>query len=59
MSLSSRFRQLSSRIHVDRSTASERLAHDEAMLDRGVADDHAASITRALSSGHAGCKFCA
>jgi hypothetical protein len=34
-------------------------AHDEAMRDRGIADDHAASIARAVASGRPGCEFCA
>ncbi len=29
-----------------------------AMLDRGVADDHAAAIARAGARGQSGCKFC-
>jgi hypothetical protein len=36
-----------------------RRAHDQAMRDRGVADDHAASIARAVASGKPGCEFCA
>jgi hypothetical protein len=37
----------------------ERREHDEAMLDRGVASDHAASISRAVAEGKPGCAFCA
>ncbi len=36
----------------------ERREHDEAMLDRGVASDHAASISRAVAEGKPGCTFC-
>ncbi len=44
------------RTRVDR--VNERREHDEAMRDRGIATDHAASITRALAEGKPGCAFC-
>jgi hypothetical protein len=37
---------------------SERREHDEAMRDRGIAQDHAASISRAVADGKPGCTFC-
>jgi hypothetical protein len=55
---SSPFGELFGRIRALRMRASERRAHDEAMLDRGIADDHAAAIARALSRGEPGCYFC-
>jgi hypothetical protein len=36
----------------------ERREHDEAMRDRGIAQDHAASISRAVADGKPGCTFC-
>lgn len=39
-------------------TTIARREHDEAMRDRGVAADHAASIARAVTSGKPGCEFC-
>ena len=51
-------RRLSSIIRANRERAQERLEHDRAMLDRGVAAEHAASITRATARGEAGCSFC-
>jgi hypothetical protein len=44
------------RSHSDR--MSERREHDEAMRDRGIAQDHAASISRAVADGKPGCTFC-
>jgi hypothetical protein len=32
--------------------------HDEAMRDPGIAQDHAASISRAVADGKPGCTFC-
>jgi len=52
-------RRLSSLIRAHRQRSLERLEHDRAMLDRGVAAEHAASISRAMSRGEAGCSFCA
>jgi hypothetical protein len=37
---------------------SERREHDEAMRDPGIAQDHAASISRAVADGKPGCAFC-
>jgi hypothetical protein len=51
-------RRLSSRIRAHRERAQLRLEHDRAMLDRGVAAEHAASITRAELRGEPGCSFC-
>ena len=42
----------------DHHTTAARREHDEAMRDRGIADDHAASIARAVTSGKPGCEFC-
>ena len=52
-------RRLSNLIRAKREQASERAAHDDAMRDPGVAQDHASSISRAVSRGEPGCSFCA
>ena len=52
-------RRLSSIIRAHRERTQQRLEHDRAMLDRGIAAEHAASITRATARGEAGCSFCA
>jgi hypothetical protein len=44
------------RSHSDR--MNQRREHDEAMRDRGIASDHAASISRAVAEGKPGCTFC-
>jgi hypothetical protein len=36
----------------------ERREHDAAMRDRGIAQEHAASISRAVADGKPGCTFC-
>ena len=50
--------ELSRIIRARHITTSERLEHDAAMADPGIAADHAHSITRAVSRGEPGCAFC-
>ena len=47
------------RLRARQARARERLLHDDAIRDPGVADDHAASIARAVSRGEPGCAICA
>ena len=54
-----RFSEIASRLRARQARARERLVHDDAMRDPGIADDHAASIARAVSHGKPGCHFCA
>ena len=50
--------EVSRRVRTRDQFVSELRAHDDAMRDRGVADDHAASISRAVANGKPGCQFC-
>jgi hypothetical protein len=50
--------EASRRLRSANERADARREHDEAMLDRGVAQDHAASIARAVADGQPGCAFC-
>jgi len=52
------FGELSRKIRDHRALAAERLEHDTAMRDRGIAADHASAIARATSRGEPGCTFC-
>jgi hypothetical protein len=56
--LSRPFGELSRRIRATHEGASERIEHDLAMRDPGVAADHAHSISRAVSRGEPGCSYC-
>ena len=50
--------ELTRRLRARNARARERLLHDDAMRDPGVAEDHAASIARAVSRGEPGCAIC-
>jgi hypothetical protein len=50
--------EASRRLRTRSDRLSERREHDEAMRDRGIAQDHAASISRAVADGKPGCTFC-
>jgi hypothetical protein len=50
--------EASRRLRTASDRVNERREHDEAMRDRGIASDHAASISRAVADGKPGCAFC-
>jgi hypothetical protein len=50
--------EVSRRVRTQYDRSSALAAHDDAMRDPGVADDHAASISRAMADGKPGCQFC-
>ena len=56
--LSRPFGELSRLIRARHVSTSERLEHDAAMADPGVAADHASSISRAALRGEPGCTYC-
>jgi hypothetical protein len=50
--------EASRRLRTRSAQISERREHDDAMRDPGIAQDHAASISRAVADGKPGCTFC-
>jgi hypothetical protein len=50
--------EASRRLRTANERVNERREHDEAMSDPGIAQDHAASISRAVADGKPGCAFC-
>ena len=50
--------KLARRVRANQARTRERSLHDHAMRDPGIAEDHAASIARAVSRGKPGCAIC-